>query len=38
MKGLQLSRGFYQIYGEPMLREQFPELLPYLAVGLAGSG
>ena len=38
MKGLQLSKEFYKTYGEPMLREQFPELLPYLAVGLTGSG
>ncbi len=38
MKGLELSRAFYDAYGAPMLREQFPELLPKLAVGLAGSG
>ena len=38
MKGLQLSKEFYKTYGEPMLREQFPELLPYLAIGLTGSG
>ena len=38
MKGMELSREFYRIYGEPMLREQFPELLPYLAAGLTGSG
>ena len=38
MKGLELARAYYEEYGAPMLREQFPELVPYLAVGLTGSG
>ena len=38
MKGLELARAYYKEYGEPMLREKFPELLPLLAAGLAGSG
>ena len=38
MKGLELARAYYKEYGEPMLREKFPELLPRLAVGLCGSG
>ncbi len=38
MKGLELSELFYREYGEPMLRTQFAELLPLIAVGLAGSG
>ncbi len=38
MNGLELSRAFYETYGAPMLREQFPHLLPYLAAGLAGGG
>lgn len=38
MKGLELSRKFYESYGAPMLKEQFADLLPYIAVGLAGSG
>ena len=38
MNGLTLSRKFYDNYGEAMLREQFPELLPHIAVGLCGSG
>lgn len=38
MKGLELSEAFYRAYGEPMLREQFPELYPLLAAGLFGSG
>jgi len=37
-KGLELSERFYRAYGEPMLREQFPELMPRIAVGLAGAG
>jgi len=38
MKGLELSETYYQVYGKEMLESQFPEILPYLAVGLAGSG
>lgn len=38
MKGLELSGKYYRTYGEAMLREQFPDLIPYLAAGLAGSG
>ncbi len=38
MKGLELSRLFYEEYGAPMLQKEFPHLLPYLAVGLVGSG
>ncbi len=38
MNGLELSERFYEAYGRPMLSEQFSELLPYLAVGLFGSG
>ncbi len=38
MKGLELSRKFFEKYGEPMLKEQFASLLPFLAVGLVGSG
>lgn len=38
MKGLDISRAFYREYGEPMLREKFPELVPLLAAGLFGSG
>lgn len=35
---MEISRSFYRDYGEPMLRERFPELVPFLAVGLTGSG
>lgn len=38
MKGLELARKFYEQYGEPMLREQFSHILPFIAVGLVGSG
>lgn len=38
MQGLELSRKFYESCGAPMLREQFADVLPYLAAGLLGSG
>lgn len=38
MKGLELARAYYEAYGKEMLETQFPEVLPYLAIGLAGSG
>ena len=38
MKGLELAQGYYEAFGKPVLEEQFPQLLPYLAAGLAGSG
>lgn len=38
MKGLEIAKAFYEEYGEPMLRDRFPSLTPYLAVGLMGRG
>ncbi len=38
MKGLELSRAFYEECGRPMLEREFPALLPLLAAGLFGSG
>lgn len=38
MKGLELSKSFYKEFGEKMLKENFPDLLPRLAVGLIGAG
>ena len=38
MQGLELARAYYEQLGRPMLEAQFPELLPYIAVGLFGSG
>ena len=37
-KGLEIARAYYENYGKPMLEEQFPDLLPFLAAGLIGSG
>ncbi len=38
MKGLELSKKYYEEYGKPMLKEQFPEIEHLIAVGLVGSG
>ena len=38
IKGLTLSKEYFEAFGRPMLEEQFPDLLPYLAAGLFGSG
>ena len=38
MKGLELSRLYYEQIGRPALEEHFPELLPQMALGLAGVG
>ena len=38
MKGLELSKRFYETYGAPMLSEKFPELEDKLAIGLVGDG
>lgn len=38
MKGLDISRAYFEEYGREMLEKQFPQLLPYLAAGLCGSG
>lgn len=38
MKGLELSEKYFEAYGRQMLAEQFPEVMPYVAVGLFGSG
>ncbi|MBO5416950.1 MAG: DUF4037 domain-containing protein [Clostridia bacterium] len=38
MKGIELSEAFYREFGEPMIRDCFPELLGLIAVGVAGSG
>lgn len=38
MTGIELSRAFFEECGMPMLEEQFPDLLPFLAAGLFGSG
>lgn len=38
MKGLELSKAFYEQVGAPILKEQFASVLPFIAVGLVGSG
>lgn len=38
MKGLELSKAFFEEYGKAMLEKEFPELLPLVAAGLFGSG
>ena len=38
MKGIELSKRFYEEFGKPMLETNFPEVLPVLATGLVGSG
>ena len=38
MKGLELSKAYYEEYGRPMLERDFPELMGTIAVGLVGSG
>ena len=38
MKGLELSEKYYLEHGAPMLRENFPEIERFIAVGLVGSG
>lgn len=37
-RGIELARAYWEACGAPMLRAQFPELLPHIAVGLFGSG
>jgi len=38
MKGIEISRAFFEEYGLPMLENDFPHLLPFLSAGLFGSG
>ena len=38
MKGLALSRAYYEEYGAPMLKKEFPELSGLICCGLAGDG
>lgn len=38
MKGLELAIQYYEAYGKEMLQSGFSHVLPYLAIGLAGSG
>lgn len=37
-RGIEIARAYWREFGEPMLRERFPELLPHVAAGLFGGG
>ena len=38
MTGIELARAYWEAYGIPMIREQFPEYEEIIAAGLTGSG
>lgn len=38
MQGIELAKAYFLEYGLPMLEENFQDILPFLAVGLCGSG
>ena len=38
MNALETSRSYFETFGRPMLERDFPQVLPYLAAGLFGSG
>ena len=38
MKGIELSKAFFEKYGKPMLENEFADIMPLLAAGLCGSG
>jgi len=38
MKGIELSRAYYETFGAPMIHEQFPEYEEIIAAALTGSG
>ena len=38
MNGLEISRGYYEKFGKPMLETEFSDILPFLAAGFVGSG
>lgn len=38
LKGLEVCKKYYEIYGKPMIEEQFPEYVSRIAVGLVGEG
>lgn len=38
MKGLEIAKAYFDMYGWPMLEAEFGQVLQYLAVGLVGSG
>lgn len=38
MKGLEISKRFFEEFGKPMLENEFADILPFLAAGLIGEG
>lgn len=38
MKGIEISKAYFEEYGRPMLEKDFSDILPYLCVGVVGSG
>lgn len=38
MKGIEISKAYFEEYGQPMLEKDFHDVLPYLCVGMVGSG
>ena len=38
MKGLELSKAYYEAFGKQMIHDKFPELEKEIAIGLVGSG
>lgn len=38
MKGIELSRAYFEEFGKPMLENEFSDILKYLAVAYTGSG
>lgn len=38
MKGIEISKAYFEEYGKPMLERDFSDVLPYLCVGMVGSG
>jgi tetratricopeptide (TPR) repeat protein len=37
-KGIELSRDFYDNHGRKLIREEFPDIEQYMAIGLVGEG
>lgn len=38
MKGLELARSYYEMYGKPMIHQQFGAYEKNITAGLAGEG
>ena len=38
MKGIELSKEFFETYGRPMIKEKFPDYFERIAIGLVGEG